>query len=35
MNADTKFECDENKVHNEPTFATWIEKVIHTDTKRL
>ena len=35
MNADTKLKCDEKKVHNEPTFATWIEKFVHTDPKRL
>ena len=35
MNAETKLECDENKVHDEVAFAAWIEKVVSIDMKRL
>lgn len=35
MNPDTKLECDENKVHDEAVFTTWIEKVNVIDAKRL
>ena len=35
MNTETKLECNENKVHDEVTFATWIEKVVSIDMKHL
>ena len=35
MNMETKLECNENKVHDEVAFTTWIEKVVSIDMKRL
>ena len=35
MNADMKLECNKNKVHDELTFATWIEKVVNIDMIHL
>ena len=35
MNSDTKTECDENKVHNEPLFTLWVEKVSIINAKHL
>ena len=35
MNSDTKTECDKNKVHDEPLFTLWVEKVSIINAKHL
>ena len=35
IHSNTTMECDENKVHDEPLFALWVEKVSVIDAKCL